>query len=587
MSYIVNKSDGNIAAVVLDGTINTTTSLNLVGRGYTAYGEVVAENLVYLLENFANTVAPRTPIPGQLWYDRTSRQLKLFKETSFVPINTVRISTSEPSNVDDGDFWFHPDKKQLFFRRGIDNWRLIAPPYEFTQGRTETYVETIADNQGTDHTILSTYVNNVKIGIFSSDQVFTPLIFEPGFLQIHPGLNLADSTLIQNVYLNGTALTSRTSLGLDAIADATYMHANSNSTTVGSINIQNDSGLTIGASADFTVNSGPIVTASTSSKKLRLSAASGASILLENGYNFVGINKTATTTLDVGGAISADSTITALDGFRFAGTARISSIANNIKLSPAATDAIILNTDGSTTIIGDAAFNKSITVVEDSAFNSNINVPTLPTANAHAANKEYVDREVENNKLPRGTVVMWYGRPSKIPSGWSICDGSNGTPDLRNKFIMGAGASVEIGATGGRNTVTTETNVSGGHTHTGTVDPAGEHNHDGFTASHALTVAEMPSHSHDLSNVIGVQSAGGRALHEKFENNSRIITQTGNVGGGAGHRHIISTSNTHVHTLTTIGAGEHSHVFSFDNRPEFAALYYIMKIVGGPDPFAV
>ena len=73
MSYIINNSRGNIIAVVADGTVNTNaTSLTLVGRGVTSYGEAENENYLYLLENFAKSTAPLRPILGQLWYNSDS-----------------------------------------------------------------------------------------------------------------------------------------------------------------------------------------------------------------------------------------------------------------------------------------------------------------------------------------------------------------------------------------------------------------------------------------------------------------------------------------------------------------------------------
>jgi hypothetical protein len=66
MSYIINNSRGNIVAVIPDGSVNTSTSLTLIGQGVTNYGTDQNENLVYLLENFASPTAPSTPILGQL-----------------------------------------------------------------------------------------------------------------------------------------------------------------------------------------------------------------------------------------------------------------------------------------------------------------------------------------------------------------------------------------------------------------------------------------------------------------------------------------------------------------------------------------
>ena len=75
MSYIINNSRGNIVAVIPDGSVNTSTSLTLIGQGVTNYGTDQNENLVYLLENFASPTAPSTPILGQLWYNSSSDSL--------------------------------------------------------------------------------------------------------------------------------------------------------------------------------------------------------------------------------------------------------------------------------------------------------------------------------------------------------------------------------------------------------------------------------------------------------------------------------------------------------------------------------
>ena len=63
------------------------------------------------------------------------------------------------------------------------------------------------------------------------------------------------------------------------------------------------------------------------------------------------------------------------------------------------------------------------------------------------ATKGYVSQQI-----PRGVIVMWSGAINQIPQGWALCDGTNGTPDLRDRFIVGAGRSYTPGSTGGSNT---------------------------------------------------------------------------------------------------------------------------------------
>ena len=78
MSYIINNSRGNIVAVIPDGSVNTSTSLTLIGQGVTNYGTDQNENLVYLLENFASPTAPSTAILGQLWYNSSTDEISAY-----------------------------------------------------------------------------------------------------------------------------------------------------------------------------------------------------------------------------------------------------------------------------------------------------------------------------------------------------------------------------------------------------------------------------------------------------------------------------------------------------------------------------
>ena len=83
MSYIINKFNGDQLVVLEDGTIDTSTTLGLVGRDYVGYGETQNENFVFLLENFANDAPPSRPIPGQSWFDNVNNTLNVYNGTTW------------------------------------------------------------------------------------------------------------------------------------------------------------------------------------------------------------------------------------------------------------------------------------------------------------------------------------------------------------------------------------------------------------------------------------------------------------------------------------------------------------------------
>ena len=111
---------------------------------------------------------------------------------------------------------------------------------------------------------------------------------------------------------------------------------------------------------------------------------------------------------------------------------------------------------------------------------------------------------------------MWSGTVSSIPSGWQLCDGTNGTPDLRDKFVVGARQDA-----GG----VAMTNVSGSLTQSG-----GE-------AYHTLTINEIPPHSHTYRRASNSSTGTGGGVHA-WRDESSFITDSGTTGGGAAHNNL-------------------------------------------------
>lgn len=94
MPYTIDYSDsGKTPIIVNDGTADTSTSLPLIGKNYTRFGEILNENLLHLLENFANGTAPSNPTEGQLWYDTTNSTLMLFDNGQWYQIGSPAGTT--------------------------------------------------------------------------------------------------------------------------------------------------------------------------------------------------------------------------------------------------------------------------------------------------------------------------------------------------------------------------------------------------------------------------------------------------------------------------------------------------------------
>jgi microcystin-dependent protein len=165
-----------------------------------------------------------------------------------------------------------------------------------------------------------------------------------------------------------------------------------------------------------------------------------------------------------------------------------------------------------------------------------------------------------NNPVPLGVIVMWSGAVNAVPAGWALCNGTNGTPDLRDRFVVGAGSTYAVGAIGGANTVTLTSGQMPSHTHsvTGATGSAGEHTH---------TITD-PGHAHgyvtDTSGASGSTGTGATVL-------SNATTDTATTGI------TVNLAGAHTHTFsgtTTVTGGGQAH----ENRPPYLALAYIMKV---------
>lgn len=159
-----------------------------------------------------------------------------------------------------------------------------------------------------------------------------------------------------------------------------------------------------------------------------------------------------------------------------------------------------------------------------------------------------------------GMIILWSGSVGTIPSGWALCNGSSGTPDLRNRFVIGAGTTYSVNDTGGSADATLPS-----HTHTASTSTTGAHAHSGTTNTVGDHVHEVPSAT---SSIIGSPSG--------FQAGTSYATPLDTNGAGS-HSHTVSipSSGTHNHTVSVNSSGTSA---TNANLPPYYALAYIMKL---------
>ena len=184
-----------------------------------------------------------------------------------------------------------------------------------------------------------------------------------------------------------------------------------------------------------------------------------------------------------------------------------------------------------------------------------------------------------HNILPFGSIIMWYGVSSNVPSGWQICDGTNGTPDLTNRFVIGAD---------GDNGTTATTSITGTNAIIGGSADATlvEHTHVGSSAAAsggtpsgnvAVTVVDE-GHSHVISNQSNDEAGSGKvAVGSNTPEGEDPVTNVAYTNISVAAEFLGDELAEHEHTLTINTAGSSA---SGMNLPPFRALYYIMKMTG-------
>ena len=270
MAYVINNTRGTALTTITDGTVDNTTSLQLFGKSYSGFGEGLNENLVKLLENSANSAAPSAPLEGELWFDTSTSQIKVYDGSSFKPTGGAKVQTTQPTSPSAGDLWQDSTNNQLYFYTG-SAWLLVGPQYTTGQTLSGWKIETVTAS-GVSKVISSMYVGNIRVAILSKE-TFTPDSAITGFASVSAGLTL-NSTLGASFSGNSSQasaidVSSTTNTSGTVIAGGNFLRADAADTTSGALTIDADGGIIIGSNQEFsiTASSGNVTLAQTSEDK--------------------------------------------------------------------------------------------------------------------------------------------------------------------------------------------------------------------------------------------------------------------------------------------------------------------------------
>jgi hypothetical protein len=254
MSYTIKRTDGTILLTLSNTKVDQlTTSLALIGKNVDSYGEYYNDNLVGLLENFAGLSQPRSPLVGQLWYNKGDGRVYVYGMAGeFTPIVASNSSETPPTVINRGDTWVDPINKQLYFSTDGTTFTLAGPQYSAVSGKSGWIVETIVDNTNTPQVVAALYNKDILLAITSAN-AFTFATPQNGMGSVQIGFNLNLS--IPGIRFVGTATSSENALGFtpaDYLKNTGTQTLNGGFTILGNTQIYGNLSMGAGLSISFT-----------------------------------------------------------------------------------------------------------------------------------------------------------------------------------------------------------------------------------------------------------------------------------------------------------------------------------------------
>jgi hypothetical protein len=491
MSYTIIKTDGTQLTTILDSTTDQVhSSLTLIGKNASSYGAAYNENLVYLLENFSNTLPPRAPITGQLWFDKSQSRLKVYDGINWKVSGGTIVAGTPPSGYSAGDIWIDNVNGQLNFNDGSGNI-LAAPIYTKTQGKSGFDTTTILDTSGNPQTIVFLYVGQILLGIFSNAN-FTPASSIAGFSgSIVAGFNVSS---LSNIKFTAPVSQADALLAADGTLKTaeSFVKTDDSSATAGTLTITNSTPLILGANANSQFNidvSTFQILNNTPGQNFQVTTKIGStlypSIFVDTLDQRVGIyNSTPAATLDVNGDVIIGGNLTVNGSVETISSTTVTIADKNIVLGQTASPTDTTAGNGGITLKGatDKFINWATTASSNATtntghwnFSDNINISTHPASGSYGY---YL-----NNQLVIGYDGTSYalGSITSAPNLTSV--GALGSTYVANLYIN----SSSISYYNNSNTDGTITLVPKGN---GTVDVSGKR----------ITTLSLPTNSTDAAS---------------------------------------------------------------------------------------
>lgn len=345
MSYTIITTNGTTLGTILDGTVDTAhTSLTLVGRNYSNYGQIMTDNLVALVENFANGTAPSNSLPGQLWWDTANNLLKVFSGSTYKVVGSAVASAIPPTTTLAGDLWWDTTNEQFYVYNGTNpyassGWILVGPTWSKVTGKSGALRETITDSSAVIHSVVVLYLDGTRTAIISQDAEFTPATPLDGYTSIKTGYNIHSSETVWGTANNASYL--------GGVIASNYLRTDTNNSSTGNLHIVNDSGITIGAGLDLTLSVSGVnasITNNSTNGDINLITNSTTYLTVNGASGVIEVAADPTTTLGIATKNYVDDSFTSsptLGGVPTAPTASVGTVSTQI-----ATTEFVVNNAG-------------------------------------------------------------------------------------------------------------------------------------------------------------------------------------------------------------------------------------------------